>query len=222
MGPFNRLIGITTLIGVAAVVGLGGRVADYEPAHMTGGDVPQPPFNAIGWVEAMIDLELNSSGGVVGSTGLRATPGGLNFVMPSLKNWKFKPANDGEGNVASHVLVAAMMRPAQLFDPAGGQPAEDLKAPPKDALYPKVFPRPGYAQKVVGNKSVLIEVLVRADGHVEKATVTTPASGFDGVALTAAKSWTFTAARYKDNAVRGVAYLIFGFRMPVTGDSESK
>lgn len=217
MSPRLRLGAITTLIGLAVgVVGLTARAADYEPAHMTGGDIPQPPVNAIGWVEATIDLELNSAGVVVNSTGLRATPGGLDFVMPSLKNWKFKPANDGEANVASHVLVAAMMRPAQLFDPAGGSPAEDLKAPLKDTLYPKVFPRPGYAQKVVGNKSVLIEVLVRGDGHVESATVKTPTSGFDGVALTTARSWTFAPARYKGNAVRGVAYLIFGFRMPVT------
>ena len=215
MGQGLRFAAITSLIAIA-VVALSARAADYEPAHMTGGDIPQPPVNAIGWVEATIDLELNSSGGVVNSTALRATPGGLNFVMPSLKNWKFKPANDGEANVASHVLVAAMMRPAQLFDPAGGQPAVDLKAPLKGTLYPKAFPRPAYPQKVIGNKSVLVEVLVGADGHVEQAMVTTPTSGFDGAALTAAKSWTFSPARYKDSAVRGVAYLIFGFRMPVT------
>ena len=219
MAPRLRLVAITTLIGLAlAVIGLSARAADYEPARMTGGDIPQPPVNAIGWVEAMIDLELDSSGGVVSSTGLRATPGGLNFVMPSLKNWKFKAANDGEGNVASHVLVAAMMRPAQLFDPAGGQPAVDLKAPIKELPYPRTYPRPAYPQKVLGNKSVLVEVLIRPDGQVEKATVTTPTSGFDGAALTAAKAWSFSPARYKDNAVRGVAYLIFGFRMPVTAN----
>ena len=210
-----RLVGITTLIGLA-IVGLSARAADYAPAHMISGDVPQPPVNAIGWVEATVGLELNASGTIVSTTGLRATPGGLNFVLPSLKNWKFKPANDGDADVASQVLVSAMMRPAQLFDPAGGSPAEDLKAPAKDLPYPKVFTRPAYPVKVLGNKSVMVEVQIGADGHVENATVTTPTSGFDGAALTAAKSWTFSPARYKDNAVKGIAYLIFGFRMPVT------
>jgi TonB family protein len=215
MGYFNRIAAITSLIGLA-IVGLSARAADYEPAHRTAGDVPNPPVNAIGWVEAVVGLEVDSSGAITHATGLRATPGGLNFVLPSLKNWKFKPANDGKVSVGSQVLVAAMFRPAQLFDPAGGSPPEDLHAPPDELPYPQTFTRPGYPQKVVGNRSVLIEVLLRADGHIESATVVGPASGFDGAALTAARAWTFSPARHETKAVRGVAYLIFGFRMPVT------
>ena len=154
MGTRIRLALITSLIGMAVVaLGARSRGADYEPAHRVSGDVPNPPVNAIGWVEAVVDLELDATGAIVSSTGLRATPGGLNFVMPSLKNWKFKPANDGEKVVSSHVLVGAMMRPAQLFDPAGGSPAEDLKAPVEDLPYPRTFTRPAYPIKVVGNRS---------------------------------------------------------------------
>lgn len=214
MGHFHRLAGITTLIGLA-IVGLGARGADYEPAHRTAGDVPNPPVNAIGWVEAVVGLEVDSSGAITHATGLRATPGGLNFVMPSLKNWKFKPANDGENAVGSQVLVGAMFRPAQIFDPAGGSPPEDLKAPPEDLPYPLTFTRPAYPQKTVGNRSVLIEVILRPDGKIDSTSVVGPGSGFDGVALTAARGWTFSPAHHGNKAVRGVAYLVFGFRNAV-------
>jgi TonB family protein len=210
----RRLMLITSLIGIA-IVALGARGTNYEPAHRVSGDVPNPPVNAIGWVESVVDLELDATGAIMSATGLRATPGGLTFVMPSLKNWKFKPANDGEKNVSSHVLVGAMMRPAQLFDPAGGSPAEDLKAPVEELPYPRTFTRPAYPIKVVGNRSVLVEVIIAADGKIEQATALGPTSGFDGAALTAAKAWTFSPARHDKKAVRGVAYLIFGFRMPV-------
>ena len=189
--------------------------ADYAPASRVSGDVPNPPVKAIGWVEAVVDLEIDAAGGIMKATGLRATPGGLDFVLPSLKNWKFRPANDGERAVPSHVLVAAMFRPAQLFDPAGGSPPENLKEPVNELPAPLSMKRPAYPIKVVGNKSVLVEVLIRADGKVEKATVVSPTSGFDGAALTAAQGWSFRAPIYKDKSVAGVAYLIFGFRMPV-------
>jgi len=210
----TRLSAVTVLCAIATAV-MTIAAADYVPARRVAGDVPNPPVKAIGWVEAVVDLEIDAAGGVVKAMGLRATPGGLDFVLPSLASWKFRPANDGEHAAASHVLVAAMFRPAQLFDPAGGSPAETLKDPVNELPAPLAMKRPAYPIKVVGNKSVLVEVLIRADGKVEKATVVTPTSGFDGAALTAAQGWTFRAPVYKDKAVAGIAYLIFGFRMPV-------
>jgi outer membrane biosynthesis protein TonB len=206
--------GLTTLFVLAAAVVVL-RAADYVPASRLSGDVPNPPYNAIGWVEAVVDIEVDSSGSVSNWTGLRATPGGLNAVLPALKNWKFKAAHDGESSVGSHVLFGAMFRPAQLFDPAGGSAAEDLKPPVKEVPFPLALTRPAYPIKVVGNRSVLVEVLLKADGSVDKTTVVTPKSGWDDASLTAAKGWSFRPPVYKDKAVAGVAYLVFGFRMPV-------
>jgi len=201
------------LVLATAVVVL--RAADYVPAQRIAGDVPNPPVSAIGWVEAVVDLDIDAAGGIANAIGIRATPGGLNSLLPSLKNWKFKPANDGEHAVASHVIVAAMMRPAQLFDPAGGSPAEDLKPGAKDAPAPLSFGRPVYPIKAVGNRSVLVEVLIKPDGHVDRTTIVGATSGFDSAAITAAQGWSFRPAHRDDKAVPGVAYLIFGFRMPV-------
>jgi hypothetical protein len=219
MRSLQRRRAALTLLCLVAVAVAAVRAADYVPARRIAGDVPNPPLNAIGWVEAVVDLELDANGGIMSATGLRATPGGLNFVLPSLKNWKFRPANDGEGAVASHVLVAAMFRPAQLFDPAGGKPTEKLKDPVNDLPFPLSMVRPAYPQNVVGNRSVLVEVLIGADGRTDEATIVGTTSGWDAAALTAASGWTFRAPRAKDKdgtvkAVPGVAYLIFGFRMP--------
>lgn len=220
MARLNERHAVITVLCVVALAVATLHAADYMPAKRVSGDVPNPPVRAIGWVEAVVDLELDSNGGIMKATGLRATPGGLDFVLPSLANWKFRPANDGEHAVASHVLVAAMFRPAQLFDPAGGKPAEDLKQPVNELPFPLSMARPAYPIKAVGNRSVLVEVLIRADGRVEKSSIVGATSGFDGAALTAAQGWTFRAPKYKnkdgkEQTVAGVAYLIFGFRMPV-------
>lgn len=189
--------------------------AAFEPPKRIGGSVPQPPVNALGWVEAVIDLEIDSSGGIAKATGLRATPDGIDRILPSLKNWKFTPARFEGKPVSSHVLVAAMMRPAQFFDPAGGSAPQILQEPASDMPFPGNMTRPAYPVKAVGNRSVLVEVLIRTDGQIEAAKVVGASSGFDGAALAAAKSWTFKPPRHEGKDVAGVAYLIFGFRMPV-------
>jgi TonB family protein len=204
-----------TAAALVAVAAAPRAAADYQPAHLLGGAIPQPPVNAVGWVEAVIDVEVNAAGSIVRATGLRATPGGLDFILPSLGNWRFQAADDGEGAVASHVLVAAMMRPAQLFDPAGGSPAVDLKEPSSEVPYPRSTARPAYPANTIGDRSVLVEVAVASDGRVERATIVGEASGFDAAALAAARGWTFQPARYKEQPVPGAAYLIFGFRTPV-------
>jgi TonB family protein len=190
--------------------------ADYQPAHLLSGTAPKVPFNAIGWVEAVIDLEVDAAGHVVKTTGLRATPGGLDAVLPALKDWRFRAANDGERAVASHVLVATMMRPAQLFDPAGGSPAVDLKPPIDGALFPTSMTRPKYPARRVGDRVVVVEAQVAANGRVERAAIVGPTSGFDEDAQSTARSWVFSAARHDGSTVPGVAYLIFGYRAPVS------
>jgi TonB family protein len=205
----------STIVAAALVCITAFQAAEYLPARRLSGDVPQPAFNAVGWIEATVDIELSDTGAVVKTTTLRATPGGADFVLPSLRTWTFKPATDDEGTpVASHVLVAALIRPAQLFDPAGGSPAVDLHAPDAGVVFPKSMTRPSYPVNAIGDRSVLVEVTVSAEGRVEDATVVGAASGFDSAALTAARGWTFRPARDKDKAVPGTAYLIFGFRTP--------
>jgi TonB family protein len=117
--------------------------------------------------------------------------------------------------VGSHVLVVAMMRPAQLFDPAGGSPPADLAKPGADVPYPASFVRPGYPVKVVGSRSVLVEVLLGTDGNIKQAMVVGPPSGFDSAALQTARSWKFRPAKLEGVPVKSVVYLIFGYRMPV-------
>ena len=187
----------------------------FQPARRVSGTVPNPPYNAVGWVEAVIDVELSYRGTVAKTTALRATPGGQNSVIPAITTWRFDPANDGKDAVVSHVLVAAVFRPAQLFDPAGGSPAADLGPPGSGVPFPLTMARPAYPQKRVGNRTVMVEALIDASGRVEKMNVVTESSGFDDAALEAARKWTFRPAQYKTETVPGVAYLIFGFRAPV-------
>jgi TonB family protein len=63
---------------------------------------------------------------------------------------------------------------------------------------------------------VLVEVHVAAAGAVTSADVLGAASGFDDAALRAARSWTFRPAEVAGAPAPAVAYIIFGFRQPIT------
>jgi hypothetical protein len=199
------------LVLATAVVVL--RAADYAPC----GTLRLATRGADTGVGLEIDLDLGAGsddGADVATLDDRvALRGELTLALAHHLAHVVVAGNDGDHAVASHVIVAAMMRPAQLFDPAGGSPAEDLKPAAKIAPYPLAFGRPVYPIKAVGNRTVLVEVQIRSDGQVDKATVVGTTSGFDGAALTAARVG--LPARVEDKAVAGVAYLIFGFRMPV-------
>ncbi|HKT79669.1 MAG TPA: TonB family protein [Vicinamibacterales bacterium] len=191
------------------------HAADYLPARLFSGGIPQPPVNSIGWIESVVDLEVNARGAIVKATALRGTPGAFEFIEPFLRNWTFRAATDGNDSVASHVLVGMLMRPPQLLDPAAGQPSADL-APASDAVpYPTSMARPVYPANTIGDRAVLVELVVAADGTVERAGIVGSPSSFDSAALTAARAWTFRAPRYKGQPVPGAAYLILGFRAPV-------
>lgn len=213
----RRVIASAVFVAAASCLAMAAMTpqGDYRPAERRSGRLPEPPVNAAGWVEALVDVEVNAAGAVTHTTGLRATPDALDLILPSLATWTFAPAHDGESTVASHVLVAAMMRPAQIFDPAGGSPAAERRAADDQVPYPNGTTRPAYPANAVGSRSVLVEVAIGADGRVTRATVVGDASGFDTAALAAARSWTFRPARVGGRAVPGLAYLIFGFRAPV-------
>jgi protein TonB len=67
----------------------------------------------------------------------------------------------------------------------------------------------------VADGVVLVEVLVGPDGRVRAASVTSGSPGFDDVALTAARGWSFRPARRNGRPVAAFAYLVFGFRRPL-------
>ncbi len=118
--------------------------------------------------------------------------------------------------VASRVLVAALVRPPQLYDNAAlGVEPSDFAPAPDEVPSPAAVHRPRYPPRALGDAMVLVEVLVGADGRVREATVVQGAAGFNDEALDAARAWVFRPAHRNGELVAVYAYLAFGFRQPV-------
>jgi TonB family protein len=180
--------------------------------------VPSPaPPNSVGWIEEAIELTVDAGGHVAGVTPLQGTEGS-SLVAAAVTDWTFRAALDRGQPVPARVLVAAMFRPPVLYNaPAPGAAAVPLAAPSTETPVPTQRTAPVYPPLAVADGIVLVEVLIGADGHVRAASVTSGTPGLDGVALTAARGWSFRAARRNGRPVAAFAYLVFGFRRPLAG-----
>lgn len=207
---------MTMQAGVVLVVALLPLAAEFEPARLISGSLPQQPPNVVGWTEVMLDLEVDAGGTVGEIMPLRATPSATHLVESLVAAWRFRPAREADGRTRSRVLVAAILRPPQLHSgPAIGSPPKDLAAPSDEVPFPIQQIRPPYPPNVVGAGVVLVEVLVAPDGRVKRARMIGAGTGFDRAALGTARQWVFRPARRAGRPVPAYAYLIFGFRAPL-------
>jgi TonB family protein len=190
--------------------------SDFCPARRLSGTLPPPaPFNSIGWIEETIELAVGADGRVARSTPLQRTDGS-SLIATAVTDWTFRPALDRGRPVPTRVLVAGMFRPPVLYNaPAPRAAVVTLAAPSSAVPVPTERTAPAYPPLGVADAVVLVEVLVSTDGLVQAATITNGAPGFDDVALTAARGWSFRPARRNGRPVAAFAYLVFGFRRPL-------
>lgn len=192
----------------------------FTPARRLSGSLPSsPPPTVVGWIEEVVEVEVDARGFVDRATLLRGTARGQSVVVPAVADWRFQPATDQTGPVAARVLVAAMFRPPSLYDgPAPDAPLIDFAEPSSEVPFPTQTPRPQYPPNATGDAVVLVEVAVDTEGRVASTTIVGGRSGFDQAALTAARGWTFRPARHQGQPVLAFAYLIFGFRQPAVSE----
>jgi TonB family protein len=207
-------LGLVAILGT--VVGAVVPIDAFVPARRIAGSLPAPPPpTVIGRSDETIEVTIDATGRVLDTTRLRATPMPDDPLAHTLADWRFRPAMDRGHAVPSHVLVAALFRPPQLYDgPTPGSPPVDLADPSDGVPYPTVAELPRYPPLAIGDAVVLVEALVGADGRTRQVQVISGAASFDRVALDAAHRWSFRPARQNGHAVQAYVYLIFGFRQP--------
>jgi TonB family protein len=88
--------------------------------------------------------------------------------------------------------------------------------PKPDVPVPTTMVPPVYPPRALGNGVVIVELAVDASGAVKNTRVVRSAGGFDGAALDAARKWQFRPAQRAGAAVPSYAYIVFGFRQPIT------
>lgn len=216
------------LLGCAApivVMAQGG----FTPAQYRDGDLPQISIRALGGGDVFLELSVSSSGVVRTVRTLRATPPFTEAVSNAARGWQFHPAEEkfepAAGQpvdpkprkpVESKVLVVGIFRPPSLNTPTLGEPPKDAASASEETPFPVTTVTPPYPPLARDAGVVLIEVRVDTGGRVSDAKVIRSAPPFDGPALDAARRWTFRPARLHGTSVATLAYVVFGFRPPIT------
>ena len=208
MTPKSYLVACVAAIVVAAPEG---RV----PARYRSGALPQIPLHAVGGGEVILEVSVTRGGVVNAMTVARSSPTFTDVMTAAVRGWRFQPAEDN-GAVDSRVLVAAVFRPPTINTPTLGSGSSDVTTLSRDVPSPTRIVTPSYPPQSLDNRAVLVEVRVAAAGAVTSADVIGAASGFDDAALKAARGWTFRPAEVAGAPVPAVAYIIFGFRQPIT------
>jgi protein TonB len=207
-----------TLLAVVSVV-----AADpVAPARYVSGPVPPTPVRAIGGGQVFLEVAVNPRGGVDAVAPLRTTPPFTEPLVGSVGAWRFQPAEEvtpagARQRVRSKVLVAAVYgAPTLLEGPTLGDSPQDVAKPSDAAPFPVGPVSPRYPPNALGDGVVLVEVQVNTAGSVTNARVIQSALPFDASALDAARQWKFRPARPNGRPAAALAYLLFGFRQPVT------
>ena len=212
----------SALVASCAVVALA-AVDPFTPARYSAGPIPPVPAEAIGGGQVFLELTVTAGGAVDGVRALRSTPPFTQGAIDAVHAWRFLPAGELTAAavrlpVTSKVLVAGLFRPPALFDGAvPGEPPMDVASPSDEIPFPTAVIVAPYPATALGDGVVLVEVQVEPGGRVTNAKVVRSAPPFDDPALTAARQWMFRPARLHGQPVATLAYILFGFRQPITG-----
>lgn len=202
---------IATTIVLASLASAG-----FEQPRFKSGTMPVQPRRVTGWGQVFLEVGVDQAGRVDRVNLLSNTPPFGGILQGAVRPWQFAPATEDGRPVPSRVLVAAVFRPAALFDnPTQGTPPQDLALASDAIPLPIAIDLPRYPPTALGDGIVLVEVRVGSDGLVNLASVVSTPSGFDESAIQAARRWRFRPATRAGGPIAAFAYLLFGFRAPV-------
>lgn len=189
-----------------------------SPTRLRSGRLPAPPSaHVVAGGEVLLEVEVDAGGRMAGMTTLRATPPFTDLVRDAVAEWSFEPPAAGPGRRPSPVLVAAVFRPPILGSgPTPGILPQDEGTPSRAIPFPVRVVTPLYPAAALGDGQVLIELKVGTDGSVTAARIILVEGPFAEISLEAVHEWRFRPAELAGQPVATLAYVILGFRAPVT------
>jgi TonB family protein len=193
------------------------------PARFLGGSLPMQPQRTQSGGEVLLELRVGTSGTVTEVIALRTSPPFTELLRQAVQGWRFEPARtmmgerDKQESVEAGVLVAGCFRPPKLYAGAmPGEPPQDISHASPDIPHPTSMATPRYPPDGLRDQVVLVEVELRKDGSIAETSVVRSAPGFDTAALDAARQWRWRPALWRGKTVPAFAYIVFGFREPIT------
>lgn len=194
------------------------EAAAFLPARWNAGPLPPlPPSNTVGWIEHLLELQVDGSGRVQSIAWLQRTPAPDDGVTPVLSQWQFQPAVLDGRAVPSRVIVSTVFRPPVLHNnPTVGNAPDMLGQGSAEVPMRLGGPNPVFPALAVSDAVVMLEVRVAADGRVSEVHALAGPAPFARVSIDAVRQWTFRPASHAGRTIEAYAYVVFGFRHPVT------
>jgi TonB family protein len=127
-----------------------------------------------------------------------------------VRSWRFEPRARANGASAPGCWCSGSSAPT-LSIIAPQEPFYQTTRAPEEIPWPTYVAIAPHPATVVGNAMVLVETDISDQGKVASARTVGSATGFDGVALEAARQWTFRPAARAGRPIGARAYLIFSF-----------
>ena len=205
-----------TILFALALASLQPIQSTYLPASYRSGEVPVQPPRVPEGGRVLLELTVGDDGKVVKGHTLRSTPPFTELLVDAVRLWRFQPAEERGKEVESAVLVAGLFRPPTLEGPALGEPPKDVTPPSNMIPMPYTLVPAEYPRGALGDGVVLVEIIVERDGTVGAARVLRSSAAFDKAATVAVLQWKFRPARRDGTPVPSFAYIVFGFRQPLT------
>ncbi len=112
-------------------------------------------------------------------------------------------------------------RPPVLTNtPTIGEPPKDWSRPSSDVAYPISTEMPNYPPQARDGGVVLLEVPLNEAGGVTETRGIASTGGFESASREALAKWRFKGASYRARPVPSTAYVLFGFRPPLSSPGQ--
>ena len=218
----GRRVALATLVLSATTAGFA-QTTRFTPPRLVKAELSVLPApTVVGGGEVLIEATVDRSGALTRPIVLRGTPPYTQLVLDAVSTWRFEPARvvgaDGiENTIEMSVAIGAVYRPPVLMNtPTLGEPARDWSKPSGDVAYPLSTEMPDYPPLARDGGVVLLEVGLDEAGGITQARGIGSAGGFESASREALAKWRFRGATYRARPVPSTAYVLFGFRSPVT------
>jgi len=187
-----------------------------SPPQLQTGAAPAFPVIAVGGGEVLLELSVGSDGRVTEVKPLRTTPPFTETLTQTVREWRFRPAEDARRPVASTVLVAGLFRPPALNMPTLGEAPKPGAPASEETAFPLKMTPPLFPPMANRGGVVLLEAHVDRGGQTGEIKVLRSAAPFDDAARRAVADWIFRPARIRGTYTPSLVYVVLGFAAPTS------
>jgi TonB family protein len=192
-----------------------GAEEEFVPPRFLSGHPPRlPPLTSAGGL-VVVEARIAASGIVEEIILVDDAPPFTDALVKAMTLWRFEPATSDGKAVPSRVSVTALFRAPVLMGGAPPPPAR-VARPSGETPFPTSTTPPAFPPQALYEGVVMVEVEVDREGSVAEAILLSSPSGFDEVALEAARKFGFQPARREGVPLAAYAILVFGLPQPVT------